>query len=327
MLKHQLESWTLDILDRVASGSPVEDSRVELKREWPTAVEAARRIAGHANAAQGEPILWLIGVDEKAHSVVGASFNELANWYPAIESQFDDVAPSLQELAVPYGGLTVVALLFETDRAPFVVKNPAGGHIDWEVPWREGTKTRSVRRVNLLRLLSGLTPLPDVELLEANLTVRPSDTKPDILRWKLEFTLYISPRASERVVIPFHRCKVEVRLVDAAASITLGGFDLTRVRKFQMPTFQPIASERPPGPASYVPSEAVIDHPSRFIALATAHTERLRPLTGEAVASLLLLPAGAKTGVSIIARIHPINKGQESAAWALAKNGPAQVRP
>src|SRR2546421_7601874 len=154
MLKHQLESWTLEVLDRVTSGNPVEDSRVELKREWPKPTEAARRIAGHANAAQGEPILWIIGVDDKAQSVIGADRKELADWYPSVVSQFDDVAPELQDLAVPYHGATVVALLFETDRAPFLVKNPLGGHIDWEVPWRQGTKTQSIRRTNLIRLLS-----------------------------------------------------------------------------------------------------------------------------------------------------------------------------
>ena len=192
MLKHQLESWTLDILDRVTGGNPVEDSRVELKREWPTPVEAARRIAGHANAAQGEPILWLIGIDEKAQSVGGAEPKELANWYPSVVSQFDEVAPELQDLAIKYHGVTIVALLFETDRAPFLVKNPSGGHIDWEVPWREGTKTRSVRRANLVRLLSGITTLPDVELLEASLRASPGNEK-DTLQWGLEFTLYISP--------------------------------------------------------------------------------------------------------------------------------------
>src|SRR5438128_776611 len=129
MLKHQLESWTLNVLERVAVRDPVEDSRVELKREWPTPVEAARRIAGHANAARGEPILWLIGVDEKAGLVAGADPSNLANWFSAVTSQFDEIAPGLQELAIPYRGVTVVALLFETDRPPFLTKNPTGGHV------------------------------------------------------------------------------------------------------------------------------------------------------------------------------------------------------
>jgi hypothetical protein len=111
MLKHQLEGWALDVLDRVASGGRLEDSRVEIKREWPDPVEAARRIAGHANAARGAPILWLIGVDEKARTIPGADYKELANWFPRLQSQFDELAPSLQDLNVPYKGVTVIALI------------------------------------------------------------------------------------------------------------------------------------------------------------------------------------------------------------------------
>jgi hypothetical protein len=315
MLKHQLESWTLDVLDRVTSGNPVEDSRVELKREWPTAVEAARRIAGHANAAQGEPILWLIGVDERAHSVVGANHTELANWFPSLESQFDDVAPALQELVVPYRGVSVVALLFETDRAPFLVKNPGGGHIDWEVPWREGTKTRSVRRANLVRLLSGITGLPDVELLQASLRASPGDEK-DTLRWHLGFTLYISPQ-SDRLVIPFHRCTAEIRFPVLSITVPLDVIHLDREQVSEMLTFTPFSSPAPGGPPRYVASEAVIEHPSRFIASAVATTRSFGPLTSEAVATVVLVPTGARTGVATVAHMRSIGRGEDLAAWAL----------
>ncbi len=58
---------------------------------------------------------------------------------------------------MPFGSVIVVAMLFETDRAPFVVKNPAygtvgGDPVSLEVPWREGATTRSARRRDLLRL-------------------------------------------------------------------------------------------------------------------------------------------------------------------------------
>jgi hypothetical protein len=54
MRRAELEAWVLEVLERVEQGKPVEDSRVELKREWPDPERAARRIAGHANAARGE---------------------------------------------------------------------------------------------------------------------------------------------------------------------------------------------------------------------------------------------------------------------------------
>ena len=75
---HEIENWVLEIIEQVESGQPNEDYRVELKAEWPDAKKAARRIAGHANAAHGEPILWVIGVDEKK-GAVGVNNEELAN--------------------------------------------------------------------------------------------------------------------------------------------------------------------------------------------------------------------------------------------------------
>ena len=65
MRSHEIESWAYDIIERVQKHQPIEDSRVELKSEWIDATKAARQIAGHANASHGEPILWLIGIDEK----------------------------------------------------------------------------------------------------------------------------------------------------------------------------------------------------------------------------------------------------------------------
>jgi hypothetical protein len=70
MRKHEIESWALSVIDRVRSGAANEDSRVELKREWIAPDRAARRLAAHANSALGEPILWLIGVDQKSGELV-----------------------------------------------------------------------------------------------------------------------------------------------------------------------------------------------------------------------------------------------------------------
>src|SRR5262249_4597625 len=144
---------------------PIEDSRVELKAKWPDEpAKAARRIAGHANAARGEHILWLIGVDE-VNGVSGADHQEMADWLAGVSKQFDGLAPRCYDLNVPTkNGKTVVALLFETNRAPFVVKNPYYGRrkddpISLEVPWREGTKVRSAARSDLMLLLSDVLPL------------------------------------------------------------------------------------------------------------------------------------------------------------------------
>lgn len=151
MRKSELEAWVLNIIDRVESGQPNEDARVQLKREWLEPKKVARRIASHANAAGGEPVLWIIGVDQTA-GVVGADSLELATWLPQVRAKFSELAPDLLlDLNVSARSKTVVALLFETDRAPFVMKNPAygssgGGSVELEVPRRDGTRVRSARR-------------------------------------------------------------------------------------------------------------------------------------------------------------------------------------
>lgn len=322
MLKHQLEGWALDVLDRVTSGGRLEDARVEIKREWPDPVEAARRIAGHANAARGAPILWLIGVDEKARTVPGADYEELANWFPRVQSQFDELAPSLQDLNVPYKGATVVALHFESDRAPFVVKNPGGGPIDREVPWREGTKTRSASRANLVRLLSGLHSLPDVELLAATLTAsRTKEAGADgapvnRVRWNLYVALYVSPQTDERVAIPFHRCTASVKF-HGGANMRLTDFRLARQEAVTLP-FSSVTS-----PISYVGSspvyletEAVIEHPSRYIVSAQTLSEDADkpPPAGDVVTSVVLRPTKAEIGVSVVARLK---QGKDERFWAV----------
>ena len=76
MRRIEVGTWAIGIADRLKQGHPIEDARVELKTTWPDPKAAARQIAGHANAAQGEPILWLIGINEKSHQIVGAEMND-----------------------------------------------------------------------------------------------------------------------------------------------------------------------------------------------------------------------------------------------------------
>jgi hypothetical protein len=152
MKRHEIENWALNIVDQVKSGQSAEDDKVELKSLWPSdPKKAARRMAGHANAARGEPILWLIGVDER-NGVVGADDVEMANWWPTVQAEFAGLTPGIvAHLNILVEDKTIVAILFETDRAPFVVKNPVhgsagGGSVSLEVPWREGTSIRSARQ-------------------------------------------------------------------------------------------------------------------------------------------------------------------------------------
>jgi hypothetical protein len=205
---HEIESWALSVVDQVNAGQPNEDSRVELKAQWIEPNKAARRIAGHANWAHGESILWLIGVDEKK-GVTGANLVDIASWYPQVESQFDGLAPDVTSVNIPVEGKTIVALLFDTDRAPFVVKVP-NTHL-LEVPWRGSTSIRSARRDELLRLLSPLQKQPTLEILSALLAVSVETRKnaPTLL-WQLAMKIYIVPRDPTLLVFPYHtsRCTV-----------------------------------------------------------------------------------------------------------------------
>lgn len=216
----QIESWALRVIDAVKQGQPNEDFLVELKREWPKAKsKVARQIAGHANAARGESILWLIGVDGNG-TVHGASADiDLANWYPSVGKYFDSFAPRLTSLNISVDSLTVVALLFETDRFPFVVKNPTynspdGGPVEFEVPWRSGTRTRSARREDLIRLITPLIKKPKIEVLGGSLELCSTYSL-------LTLDIYITALFDVCITLPFHNCKVWLYFPDESESLNL----------------------------------------------------------------------------------------------------------
>jgi hypothetical protein len=212
MRPFEIEAWVLRVLDALTRGQQTEDSRVELKREWPLdAASCARRIAGLANAAHGEPVLWIIGADENARTVTGADHKDLANWYPSIRACFDQIAPEPTDLIVSYGGTPVVALMFSTDRAPYVVKNPTYGtqgvYIEREVPWRAQTSVRSATREDLIRILVPALSCPTAEVLKAEVGVSVMNREASHdWEWCASLHLYVVPADERRVVIPYHHC-------------------------------------------------------------------------------------------------------------------------
>jgi hypothetical protein len=234
MKSFQIEAWARRVIDQVEKRQNVEDVLVELKSEWPSDPnKAARRLGGHANAARGEPVLWLIGVDEKAGRVVGAPPSEFANWYPAVEKEFDALAPVCTLLNVPHPDGAVVALLVETDRFPYVVRNavhgqPSGGPVSFEVPWRNGNRTDSAKRAELIKLLTPVAKLPEVELLAAGVwakEIRPPE--PQHVSWRLDVYLFVTPRGDTPVVIPAHRCESSIMPSEAGGyRLPLSDFSL-----------------------------------------------------------------------------------------------------
>ncbi len=211
----EIESWALRILERAEKHLPIEDARVEVKAQWPEANKTARQLAGHANAARGENLLWLIGVDEKK-GIVGANYQELSSWFPGVQSGFESTAPSLEHINVNYGTHTVAALCFDTSRAPYVVKNPAcgsqaAGPVEYEVPWREGTRTRSATRSDLVTLLSPLIRVPKIEILAGEVRRVNPQRAGDPPDFHFNLTTYVTPLNEDAITFPLHKCSAGLK--------------------------------------------------------------------------------------------------------------------
>jgi hypothetical protein len=174
MKPQEIELWSRDIVDSVLKGKPAEDSRVELKAYWLEPDKAAHRLGGQANAARGENILWLIGINERNKSLTNIDETEKGDWFRSVEKLFDGFAPRLLvDVNFKVNGNSLVALYFETaTEAPFVIKNSKGGYPEYIVPWREGTALRAASRENLLRILVPTQKLSGLKgELEFNLLV------------------------------------------------------------------------------------------------------------------------------------------------------------
>jgi len=209
MTRGELLARCIPILDAAKEGKPVEDSFVELKSELPQEEKAARGLAGLANAASGEPVIWLVGIDEKSHKVVGAPKVEFSSWYPRIQRLFDGPAPKLSmNENIPTGDQVVVAMVFETDDAPYVVTM---GHDYRDIPWREGNRTRSAYRQELLRTLVGPSLLPAVEVTSAAFRTE-RDSSGQLSRIIFEALMYVKPRNDRTLVFPRHDCKAHVEI-------------------------------------------------------------------------------------------------------------------
>ncbi len=323
MKAHQIESWALSVIERVESGQPIEDSRVELKAQWPDPQKAARRIVGHANAARGEPILWLIGVDEKK-GIVGANNTDMASWYSAVREQFDGLAPQVVDLNIPVKDSTIVALLFETDRSPFVVKNPVhgskdAGPVSLETPWREGTAIRSATRSDLLRLLSPLQKLPSFEVLSCSLTASLTQTEgsnvEQRLSWWIQIKLYVVPRTESRIVIPIHRCEASFEVAGCLGRTPLPKIYLHPPRSFMPRGGSRLQSLTIDGTAN----EVVIDGPGMLYLDASATMSVIAksfPKAAQVAANLF--SADAERSAPIIANLfYSTPSANEIAKWTL----------
>ena len=204
MDKRRVEVRVNDLVEQVVNNGRIEDDFVECKASLVSDHrKAARQIAALANSARGESAMWIVGLDENNHRVVNASDkDELANWWPAVERCFADLAPDMQVIQVHTRRGSVTVLHFETDRSPYLVTTEGLKGVDREVPWRVGNQTRTATRAQLLSVLIATTDVPDLELIDPVLTF----TGTDELRFHA--TAYFS--AAARVVLPAHRWSMSV---------------------------------------------------------------------------------------------------------------------
>ncbi|MEV0334500.1 hypothetical protein [Nocardia sp. NPDC050717] len=225
MNKVQLEIRVNELVNHVVAGGKIEDDHVEAKREWPKE-DKAGQLGGMANKAGGQPILWIVGLCEGSHRVVDLGDTDPASWWQGMRGGFAfDVAPALSHFGFMTQHGWVVALLFETDQAPYLVKlpkvpkdpnNPAVG-FRWAtnaVPWREGTSVRAATRAELLSILAPAATVPKLDLVRghADLYERKEATVggDPTAKVAVNVEMLIDTAPGDHVLFPNHRHSVTV---------------------------------------------------------------------------------------------------------------------
>lgn len=227
MNRLEVERRVHRLLDDLEAGRPVEDDRMELKRRWPEDFhKAARRVAGHANAARQEPVIWIIGVDEESRIIEGADAGvDLARWSQQLQAVFENGwAPIITAHNIPRDDKIVVALVFTTEGAPYLVRVPDTDRL--ELPWRSATRVRSAKRHEVFAMLAEPTSFPDFEIRYGELTAQPNRrVPPDEVfahTFSISFTLYVVPRSEKPVFFPAHRAQFFVKFDDLDEPISFG---------------------------------------------------------------------------------------------------------
>ncbi|MCA9273983.1 MAG: hypothetical protein KDA31_13180 [Phycisphaerales bacterium] len=247
-----IERWALSIVEACKLGQPYEDSRVELKSEWPASdFKMARRLAGHANAARGNDILWLIGLRENG-TTVDSGIHDVSEIMPQLEKHFDGIAPEVtDDIWIPVDDSNIYALLFDTSRRPYVINRTDSKDGNKDVPWRTTSRTQSATRSELLRLLVDRSSDISLEYINGTSYYQgyskngPADCVCDI-------RVYGNYEGDSPLYLPFHKCECELRFHIDAPWVPSRSLDLRSYRHGRIG-----------GPT--VASTNIIDSPSELI--------------------------------------------------------------
>jgi hypothetical protein len=201
----QIEARAVQAVEAVLAGGRIEDDLIECKADWPDESKV-RQLAAHANSARGEPIIWLIGVDEKMHQLTKPRDIDPADWWAVMSKRFDEVLPELLHMTVHIDeGKTVAALAFTTDQAPYVITTGAEqGRVEREVPIRVATGTRSAHRHDLIRMLAPVVTVPQAFPIKVSVQAHQA-TEHDTPLFSLNATVYFEHLGGQSVMLPAHQ--------------------------------------------------------------------------------------------------------------------------
>lgn len=212
MERKEVEKRVQQIARRVLNGYQIEESKEEVKWKLCTKTQYkdwAYKIAGMANAALGEPIIWVVGIRENPPGIQSIKNVNLASWEARIKACFEDgKAPAVKSQNIDYEGHTLVALVFDTRESPFVVKYQRGSFPEYIVPWYGTTGKTTATRSNLLDMLE-LRRQPIIERVKGVVhALRYANNR---WKWGFEFEFFIDPKPIS-VTIPFDGCEVAFKL-------------------------------------------------------------------------------------------------------------------
>jgi hypothetical protein len=165
-------------------------------------------------------VIWVIGIDNRG-KVHGADTSGLDQWWAGVQRCFDGPSPGLAlSVNTVIDEKPVTLLMFSTDQAPYVCTVsgsgvPGSDSVEAEIPWRDGNRTRSARRGEVLRILRPLETTPAVDPYQMGY-VAVSEVERTLRQWSAEIKLYVVPSTDGRLVLPRHRCGLIVRAHDGS---------------------------------------------------------------------------------------------------------------
>ena len=233
MEKISIEAEARQIINRALKGTKKEDGRGEVKKQLPVPLKKgdeytskdqwkrwAERIAAMANAASGEPFIWVIGVDDIKKKLYNVKDFDTASWSARISSYFcDNEAPEMDDKIIEYDGYTLLALRFYPDSPPYVTKFKKSGYPEFIVPWRKGTGVKAANKGELKQILLPVKQLPKTVFFGCQIVGEGKIENMGAFHMRLLARFYIEPIDSNILSIPYNKCEVTFEFFGFSAEL------------------------------------------------------------------------------------------------------------